>query len=133
MIEAAHERGALAVVAADLLALTLLEAPGELGADVVVVTDRSPRAEDPARIRAHLLDGARRAGAAHLHEVPEPREALRRAVALTGDGDAILYAGGGTEDYREVAGVKLPYSARADARQALSEAGWPPADWDLDA
>jgi len=36
VIEAAHERGALAVVAADLLALTLLESPGELGADVVV-------------------------------------------------------------------------------------------------
>ena len=31
VIDAAHERGALAVVAADLLALTLLEAPGELG------------------------------------------------------------------------------------------------------
>ncbi len=36
VIEAAHERTALAVVAADLLALTVLEAPGELGADVVV-------------------------------------------------------------------------------------------------
>ena len=36
VIEAAHERGALAVVAADLLALTVLEAPGALGADVVV-------------------------------------------------------------------------------------------------
>ncbi len=36
VIEAAHERGALAVVAADLLALTLLESPGELGADVAV-------------------------------------------------------------------------------------------------
>ncbi len=36
LIEEAHERGALAVVAADLLALTLLEAPGTLGADVAV-------------------------------------------------------------------------------------------------
>jgi glycine cleavage system P protein (glycine dehydrogenase) len=36
LIEAVHERDALAVVAADLLALTLLESPGELGADVVV-------------------------------------------------------------------------------------------------
>jgi len=36
LIDAAHERGALAVVAADILALTLLEAPGSLGADVVV-------------------------------------------------------------------------------------------------
>ncbi|GAB2978396.1 aminomethyl-transferring glycine dehydrogenase [Nocardioides montaniterrae] len=36
LIEAAHAQGGLAVVAADLLALTLLEAPGALGADVVV-------------------------------------------------------------------------------------------------
>ena len=36
LIAAAHERNALAVVAADLLALTMLEAPGTLGADVVV-------------------------------------------------------------------------------------------------
>ncbi len=36
LADAAHERDALVVVAADLLALTLLEAPGELGADVVV-------------------------------------------------------------------------------------------------
>ncbi|WP_179951632.1 aminomethyl-transferring glycine dehydrogenase [Halopolyspora algeriensis] len=33
-----HRRGAMAVVAADLLALTLLRAPGEIGADVVVGT-----------------------------------------------------------------------------------------------
>ncbi len=36
VIDAAHERGAMAVVAADLLALTLLESPGAMGADVVV-------------------------------------------------------------------------------------------------
>ena len=36
LVEEAHERGALVVMAADLLALTLLEAPGTLGADVAV-------------------------------------------------------------------------------------------------
>jgi glycine dehydrogenase len=36
VIEQTHERGGLAVVAADLLALTLLESPGTLGADVAV-------------------------------------------------------------------------------------------------
>ena len=33
---AARERGALGVVATDLLALTVLTSPGELGADVAV-------------------------------------------------------------------------------------------------
>ncbi|MGN6723082.1 MAG: aminomethyl-transferring glycine dehydrogenase [Marmoricola sp.] len=36
VIEATHERGALAVVAADLLALTLVESLGTLGADVAI-------------------------------------------------------------------------------------------------
>ncbi|MCW2612914.1 MAG: hypothetical protein JWM15_4160 [Cryptosporangiaceae bacterium] len=36
LIEAAHERGALVAVAADLLALALLRSPGELGSDIAI-------------------------------------------------------------------------------------------------
>ncbi|MGC5413302.1 hypothetical protein ACPXCX_58010, partial [Streptomyces sp. DT225] len=38
VIDQAHELGAIVTVAADLLALTLLTSPGELGADIAVGT-----------------------------------------------------------------------------------------------
>ncbi|MEI5584804.1 MULTISPECIES: Mur ligase family protein [unclassified Agromyces] len=95
------------------------------GADALVVTDFHPRSEDPAAIRAALIAGARAAVPdREIHEVGDPRAAFRRALELVGEGDAVLYAGPGHEDYHEVAGVKHPYSARDDARLALQEAGW---------
>ncbi|MDR6907037.1 UDP-N-acetylmuramoyl-L-alanyl-D-glutamate--2,6-diaminopimelate ligase [Agromyces sp. 3263] len=95
------------------------------GADVVVITDFHPRWEDPAAIRAALIAGAREAVPdREIHEIADPREAFRAALAMAGEGDAILYAGPGHEDYHEVKGVKIPYSARDDAKQALREAGW---------
>ena len=95
------------------------------GSDAVVITDFHPRWEDPAAIRAALLDGARAAVPdLELYEVPDPRAAFRTALSLAGDGDVVLYAGPGHEDYQEVAGERIPYSARDDARLALREAGW---------
>ena len=95
------------------------------GADVVVITDFHPRFEDPAAIRATLLSAAREAvPGGEFHEVPDPRTAFRTALSLAKEGDAILYAGPGHENYHEVAGVKIPYSARDDSRQALRDAGW---------
>lgn len=95
------------------------------GADVVVVTDFHPRFEDPAAIRAQLIAGAREAVPdAEILEIADPRVAFRAALELAGEGDAILYAGPGHEDYHEVAGEKIPYSAREDSKQALRDAGW---------
>ena len=97
------------------------------GADVVIVTDFHPRSEDPAAIRATLLEGARGAkSSADIREIASQQEAVRAAIAMAGAGDTILYAGPGHENYREVNGEKIPYDARADVRSALSDAGFPP-------
>jgi len=97
------------------------------GADVVIITDFHPRTEDPARIRAALLEGARSVVSnAQLLEEADPQLAMRLAIRLAGDNDAIVYAGPGHEDYREVNGVHLDYNAREDVRAALRDAGLPP-------
>ncbi|HEV7183645.1 MAG TPA: UDP-N-acetylmuramoyl-L-alanyl-D-glutamate--2,6-diaminopimelate ligase [Leifsonia sp.] len=95
------------------------------GSDAVVITDFHPRWEDPAAIRATLLEGARNAVPdLELYEIADPRAAFRKALSLAGEGDIVLYAGPGHEDYQEVAGEHIPYSARDDAKLALREAGW---------
>jgi UDP-N-acetylmuramoyl-L-alanyl-D-glutamate--2,6-diaminopimelate ligase len=96
------------------------------GSDILVITDHHPRFEDAASIRKVLLEGA--ALAEHQPqetlEVSPPERAIRAAVALADEGDSILWAGPGHQDYRDIEGVRTPYSARDEARAALREAGW---------
>jgi UDP-N-acetylmuramoyl-L-alanyl-D-glutamate--2,6-diaminopimelate ligase len=99
------------------------------GSDILVVTDHHPRFEDPDAIRATLVAGARTARPdAEIHEYSPPEAAIVAAVGLVGDGDSILWAGPGHQDYRDIRGVRTPYSARELARRALRAAGWPVPD-----
>ncbi|MGO1507980.1 MAG: Mur ligase family protein, partial [Microbacterium sp.] len=96
------------------------------GSDVLVITDHHPRFEDPASIRATLIDGARSVQPdAEIHEFSPPEKAIVAAVGMLGEGDAILWAGPGHQDYRDIRGQRTPYSARELARRALRDAGWP--------
>lgn len=96
------------------------------GSDILVITDHHPRFEDPASIREVLVRAAKehRPDMAIL-EVSPPEAAIREAVKLAEPGDSILWAGPGHQDYRDIRGVRTPYSARAEARAALRENGWP--------
>ena len=95
------------------------------GSDILVITDHHPRFENPESIRATLLEGAALAnGSTEVIEVSPPEKAIRAAVARATEGDSILWAGPGHQDYRDIEGVRTPYSARDEAREALREAGW---------
>jgi UDP-N-acetylmuramoyl-L-alanyl-D-glutamate--2,6-diaminopimelate ligase len=96
------------------------------GSDIVIVTDQDPRSEDPAAIRAAVIDGARRARPeVELYEVPDVPQAVRKAISLASERDVILFATPAHSDHREVNGRHVPYSAHDDSRAALREAGWP--------
>ncbi|KIC58347.1 Mur ligase family protein [Microbacterium hominis] len=98
-----------------------------LGSDILIITDHHPRHENPDDIRAELLTGARAAvSATEILEISPPERAIVEAISRVGDGDAILWAGPGHQDYRDIRGARVPYSARELARRALVAAGWAP-------
>ena len=84
------------------------------GADMVIVTDDNPRSEDPATIRAAVLEGARAAGG-DVSESGDRAAAILLGVDAIGPGDALLIAGKGHETGQEVGGTTYPFD---DAEQA---------------
>ncbi|MGE0180156.1 MAG: UDP-N-acetylmuramoyl-L-alanyl-D-glutamate--2,6-diaminopimelate ligase [Sphingomonas sp.] len=81
-------------------------------ADVVIVTDDNPRGEDPAAIRAALMEAAPEA-----REVADRREAIRAALAEAGADDIILLAGKGHEQGQIVGDKVLPFDDVSVARE----------------
>jgi UDP-N-acetylmuramoyl-L-alanyl-D-glutamate--2,6-diaminopimelate ligase len=79
-------------------------------ADLVFVTDDNPRSEDPAVIRAAVLGGV--PGAI---EVADRAEAILRATAELGPGDALLICGKGHETGQQIGNVTYPFD---DTEQA---------------
>lgn len=80
-------------------------------ADLVIVTDDNPRTEDPAAIRAAVMEGAGR----EANEVADRAEAILRGVDALQPGDALLIAGKGHETGQIVGQDVYPFD---DAEQA---------------
>ncbi|MCC6620682.1 MAG: UDP-N-acetylmuramoyl-L-alanyl-D-glutamate--2,6-diaminopimelate ligase [Deltaproteobacteria bacterium] len=87
-------------------------------ADRVVVTSDNPRTEDPEVILDDIVAGLP-AGFAFVREV-DRRRAIARAIAEAADGDVVLVAGKGHEDYQIIGTTKHPFDDVAVAREALS-------------
>jgi UDP-N-acetylmuramoyl-L-alanyl-D-glutamate--2,6-diaminopimelate ligase len=85
-------------------------------ADLVIVTDDNPRSEDPAAIRAEIMQGARGG-----EEMGDRAYAIRAAIGMLQSGDALLIAGKGHETGQIIKGVSHPFSDQDVARAALEE------------
>ena len=94
-------------------------------ADHVIVTDDNPRSEDPALIRAAVMEGARSVTApsqdqlAAVVEIADRRAAIFHAVSIARSGDYVLVLGKGHEQGQEVAGVIIPFDDRDELNEAL--------------
>ncbi len=84
-------------------------------ADIVIVTDDNPRSEDPAAIRAAILDGAPDA-----LEIGDRHDAIEAAIGMLQPGDVLCIAGKGHEPGQIVGEEVLPFSDHEVARAALT-------------
>jgi UDP-N-acetylmuramoyl-L-alanyl-D-glutamate--2,6-diaminopimelate ligase len=85
--------------------------------DFVFITSDNPRSEDPMDIIRDI-----EAGAANGNYIIEPdrKEAIRKAVDMAMDGDIVLIAGKGHEDYQEVKGARLPFNDKEVLSKAIN-------------
>lgn len=93
----------------------LMGAAAAAHADVVIVTDDNPRSEDPASIRAAIMDAA--PGAT---EIGDRAEAILRAAAQLQPGDALLVAGKGHESGQTIMGQTYPFDDVEQASLAVA-------------
>ena len=95
---------------------------GAAGSDLLVITDDNPRSEDPALIRAAMLQGARAVPdeqRADVVEIGDRAAAIRYAVDAARSGDVVLVAGKGHEIGQYVAGVVHEFDDRVELRRAI--------------
>lgn len=74
-------------------------------ADLTVVTSDNPRNEEPMDIINDILTGVHKADGKYV-TIPDRKEAIAYCMENAMDGDIIVLAGKGHEDYQEIKGVK---------------------------
>ena len=70
-------------------------------ADLCIVTSDNPRTEEPEAIIDEIMEGVR-GKSAQILRICDREEAIRAAIDNARDGDVILLAGKGHEDYQIV-------------------------------
>jgi UDP-N-acetylmuramoyl-L-alanyl-D-glutamate--2,6-diaminopimelate ligase len=91
-------------------------------ADLSVITSDNPRFEEPMDIINDILIGVHKADGEYV-TIPDRKEAIRYCMQIGQEGDVILLAGKGHEDYQEICGVKYPMDERVLIQEILSEEG----------
>lgn len=89
-------------------------------ADLTVVTSDNPRFEEPMDIISDILIGVKKADGAYV-TIPDRKEAIAYCLEHAEDGDVIILAGKGHEDYQEIKGEKHHMDERELIADILKE------------
>jgi UDP-N-acetylmuramoyl-L-alanyl-D-glutamate--2,6-diaminopimelate ligase len=91
-------------------------------ADRIILTDEESYSEDPAAIRAQVMEGIEKAkGTVKTTEIADRREAIKKALGIANKGDTVLLTGMGHEQFRIIDGKKQPWNDAEVVRELLEE------------
>ena len=97
------------------------EVSGRLS-DFTIITSDNPRNEEPMDIIADIVTGMKKTDGEYI-EIPDRREAIAYAMHNAKQGDVVVLAGKGHEDYQEIKGVKHPMDERVLVAEILKADG----------
>ena len=80
-----------------------------LNADYTIITSDNPRFEEPMEIIASIEKGVLKVGKNYV-AIEKRQDAINYALSKAKQGDVILVAGKGGENYQEILGIKKPYN-----------------------
>lgn len=89
-------------------------------ADFTIITSDNPRFEEPEAIIQDIVTGIEKTDGAYI-TIIDRKEAFRYAIMNAKEGDVIVLAGKGHEDYQEIKGVKYHMDERELIREVLEE------------
>ena len=98
------------------------EVTGRLS-DLTILSSDNPRSEDPLKIISDIIVGLQKSAGKYLIE-PDREKAIGMAMEEARNGDIVLLAGKGHENYQILADRTLEFDDRDMARRALRERGF---------
>ncbi len=93
-------------------------------ADRIIITDEENYTEDTTQIREEIISGISKKNdklPANIQEIPDRKEAIRKALQIAGKGDIVLITGLGHEVYRVIDGEKTPWNDTQIVREIVQE------------
>lgn len=97
---------------------------GEVAAqlsDYAIITSDNPRSEEPQAIIKDIEKGI---ASKNYCIIPERREAIRKSLALAREGDIVLIAGKGHEDYQILKDRRIHFDDREVVRECLRQTNY---------
>ena len=88
--------------------------------DKVIITSDNPRFEEPQDIINDMLAGLNKDEMKKVVAITDRKEAIRTACMMASQGDVILIAGKGHENYQDIKGVKYHFDDKEIVRDIFS-------------